>query len=130
MRRMACMLVLLVLLVAADALAQNGTRVENAFRGVMQDRWSHSAAEALFVEKCGMCHREMGMGTVLIARRSGPEGARLERRPNLTVEMIRSVVRGGLGNMPRLSRGEVSDADLDIITRYLVAPRPAPTGSP
>lgn len=39
----------------------DGSKVANPFRGVMQDRSSKSADGALFVEKCSMCHRQMGM---------------------------------------------------------------------
>ena len=63
--------------IAQTPPAGSGTQVVNPFRGVMQDRSSHSPDEALFVEKCGMCHRQMGMGTVLLARRMAPALARL-----------------------------------------------------
>lgn len=110
-------LAILLALAAAPLCAQ--TRVENPFRGVMQDRTAHSADEALFVEKCSMCHRQMGMGTVLLARRMPPAQAMLESRSDLTAEYIRAAVRQGVGNMPRVRRGEVSDAQLDRITAWL-----------
>ncbi len=91
----------------------------NPFRGVMQDRSSHSPEEALFVEKCGMCHRQMGMGTVLLARRMDPAIARLEQRDDLTPDYVKQAARMGIGNMPRIGRGEVSDAQLDRIATYL-----------
>ena len=97
----------------------NGAQVSNPFRGVMQDRSSHSADEALFVEKCGMCHRQMGMGTVLLARRMAPGIARLELRDDLTADYVTLAARQGIGNMPRISRGEVSDAQLARIAAYL-----------
>jgi len=113
------LLALTVPLMAADPAGQNGAQVTNPFRGVMQDRSSHSPDEALFVEKCGMCHRQMGMGTVLLARRMDPKIARLEARDDLTAAYVSTVVRKGLGNMPRLSRGEISDAQLAAVARYL-----------
>jgi len=85
----------------------------------MQDRTSHSAPEALFVEKCGMCHRQMGMGTVLLARRMDPAKAMLEKRSDLTAAYVIASVRNGIGNMPRISRGEVSDSQLKVIAEYL-----------
>ena len=88
-----------------------------------QNRSSSSPEEALFVEKCGMCHRERGMGTVLLGRRTGPELAMLEQRKDLAPELIRLYVRTGAGNMPRIGRGEVSDAQLKVITAYLTRPR-------
>jgi cytochrome c553 len=102
---------------------KSGARVENPFRGVMQDRSARSPSEALFVEKCGMCHRQMGMGTVLLARRMEPQLAMLEARTDLSRELLAVAVRLGIGNMPRIGRGELSDAELEIITNYLVKPQ-------
>jgi mono/diheme cytochrome c family protein len=96
-----------------------GTEVKNATSGVMQDRSSRSPAEALFVEKCGMCHRQMGMGTVILARRMDPAKAMLEARKDLTPEYVIQAARAGVGNMPRIQRGEVSDAQLQTIAGYL-----------
>lgn len=97
----------------------SGAQVLNPFRGVMQDRSSQSPDEALFVEKCSMCHRQMGMGTVLLARRMAPAIARLEQRDDLTADYVKMAARQGIGNMPRISRGEVSDVQLDRIAAYL-----------
>ena len=125
MRALAFGLVL-VLVVAVGAWAaesppppSEGTQVRNATGGAMQDRTSHSAPEALFVEKCGMCHRQMGMGTVILARRMEPAKAMLEKRGDLTVAYVIASVRNGIGNMPRISRGEVSDPQLKVIAQYL-----------
>ncbi|KPF91591.1 hypothetical protein IP81_10420 [Novosphingobium sp. AAP83] len=96
----------------------SATKIENAFRGAMQNRASASPDEALFVEKCSMCHRQMGMGTVILARRMEPAVAMLETR-HLPVDFTTAVVRNGLGNMPAISRGEVSDAQLARIAKYL-----------
>ncbi|MCP5145002.1 MAG: cytochrome c [Gammaproteobacteria bacterium] len=74
---------------------------------------------ALFVEKCGMCHRAGGMGAGLLARRNTPDKGLLEQRDGLTAEFIETVIRTGLGNMPRITRAEVSDAQLAIISSYL-----------
>jgi cytochrome c553 len=101
------------------AAQADGTKIENAFRGAMQDRSSQSPPEALFVEKCGMCHRQMGMGTVILARRMDPKIAMLEARTDLTADLITVAARQGIGNMPRISRGEVSDAQLSEISNYL-----------
>jgi cytochrome c553 len=97
----------------------DGSTVENPFRGVMQDRTARSPEEALFVEKCGMCHRQMGMGTVILARRMDPKVAMLEARNNLIVEFVTAAARAGIGNMPRIARGEVSNAQLARIAAYL-----------
>ena len=92
---------------------------DKAIHGAMQDRSSKSANEALFVEKCGMCHRQMGMGTIILARRMPPEKAMLETRDDLTVDLVLAAARQGIGNMPRISRGEVSDEQLGRIAAYL-----------
>jgi cytochrome c5 len=118
----------LVLLIASAGAQQppaaQGTQVRNAAGGAMQNRSSQSAPEALFVEKCGMCHREMGMGTVILARRMEPARAMLEKRTDLSAELITAAARNGIGNMPRIARGEVSDAQLKIISDYLVKRAP------
>ncbi len=113
-------------LLAIPAAAQQDTKIENPFRGVMQDRTSRSADEHLFVEKCSMCHRQMGMGTVILARRMDPKLARLEARTDLTADYITAAARQGIGNMPRISRGEVSDAQLARIASYLTKGKGAP----
>lgn len=105
------------------AAKADGTKIENAFHGALQDRSSKSPREALFVEKCGMCHRQMGMGTVILARRMDPKIAMLEARTDLTADLITAAARQGIGNMPRISRGEVSDAQLAEITTYLTKGR-------
>lgn len=106
---------------AADekSTATAGTQVKNATSGVSQDRSSKSPEEALFVEKCGMCHRQMGMGTIILARRVDPAVAMLEARPDLPADFVIQAARAGIGNMPRISRGEVSDAQLKVIASYL-----------
>lgn len=74
---------------------------------------------ALFGEKCAMCHGPDGMGTGLLARRMDPKIAQLEKRTDLTPDYITQAVRTGIGNMPWLPRGEVSDRQLAAIAAYL-----------
>lgn len=111
------------LLLASGSVAQDGadgTEIENPFRGVMQDRSAHGDDEALYVEKCSMCHRRMGMGTVLLGRRLPADQAELEDRERLTVQYITLAARQGIGNMPRIPRAEVSDEEMERIANYLV----------
>lgn len=96
----------------------------NPGANAVQARDANTPEQALFVEKCGMCHREMGMGTVILARRQPPDRAILERREDLTPELIRVAVRTGIINMPRVPRGEVSDEQLESIIRHLVKVKP------
>jgi mono/diheme cytochrome c family protein len=112
-------IIFLAALFAIPAAAQQDTKIENPFRGVMQDRTSRTADERLYVEKCSMCHRQMGMGTVILARRMDQKVARLEARDDLTTEYVTAAARQGIGNMPRISRGEVNDAQLARIAAYL-----------
>lgn len=77
---------------------------------------------ALYEEKCAMCHRVMGMGTGLLQRRMDPAIAKLEDRTNLTPEFVVTAARIGIGNMPRIPRGEASDAELRAIGEYLADP--------
>ncbi len=114
-----------LVVMASTALAQDkaagsgGAKINNAYGGFQQDRTYSSPAEGLFVEKCSMCHRQNGMGTVLLARRMDPAVAMLEKRDDLTEDYIKQVVREGIGNMPKISRGEVSDKQLNTIAHYL-----------
>ena len=58
-------------------------------------------------------------------RRMDPAKAPLEKREDLTAPFIAAVVRTGAGNMPRITRGEVSDEQLAVITEYLLR-KPSP----
>lgn len=101
-------------LMAVPALAQDAAQ-----SGAVEQ-----SGAALYVEKCGMCHREAdrvgGMGTFLILRRDPDNPAMLEQRGTLTPEYVSAAIRAGIGNMPRISRAEVSDAQLAAISAYLV----------
>ena len=85
------------------------------------------AGQQVFSHRCGMCHRDAGTGTFILARRLGAAQSLLEQRTDLKPEYIRFVVRWGLMNMPRLSRVEVPDPDLDAVVSYLNRPRVAAT---
>ena len=101
---------LLVGLLAAPVLGANAAEAD-AERG-----------REVFTHRCSMCHREGGTGTFILARRLGKEQSLLEGRRDLRPEYVRYVVRWGLVNMPRISRVEVPDADLDAVIRYLTPP--------
>jgi mono/diheme cytochrome c family protein len=79
-----------------------------------------TGGEALYVEYCAMCHAPNGMGTGLLARRGRPE-ALLEKRGDLAAAYVVLAARNGIGNMPAIPRGEVSDAQLQEIADYLAA---------
>jgi len=73
--------------------------------------------QALFTEKCFMCHNKTGMGTGLLSRRVQP--AELLLRKDLVPGFVIGAARAGIGNMPAISRGEVSDAQLAAIASFL-----------
>jgi mono/diheme cytochrome c family protein len=79
-----------------------------------------SVGGSLFAEKCLMCHGKMGMGTGLLGRRVHPSV--LLQRTNLSAIYVVQAVRIGIGNMPAITRGEVSDAQLKSIAAYLATP--------
>jgi mono/diheme cytochrome c family protein len=83
------------------------------------DRPNATGGEKLYVEHCAMCHGPNGMGQGLLAR----EGKQpdLEMRGDLRKPYIVFAVRSGVGNMPQVPPGEVSDADLAEIADYLAA---------
>lgn len=93
---------------------------------LMAEEWvdtGYTGAAELYVEKCGMCHQGSGMGTTLLGRRLDTGQALLENRRDLQPEFIRTVVRSGFNNMFPISRGEVSDEQLDKIVTYLTRER-------
>ena len=79
-----------------------------------------SGGEALFIEHCNVCHGAVGMGTGLLARAGRPEPM-LEKRGNLPAQFVIVAARQGIGNMPAIPRGEVTDAEMQAIADYLAA---------
>ena len=74
-----------------------------------------------------MCHGPNGMGTGLLARTR--EVALLEARDTLPAQFVLVAARQGIGNMPAIPRGELSDAELQAIADYLAAgPHREPAG--
>lgn len=93
----------------------------------LSSRPGATGGEALYLEHCAQCHTANGMGTGLLARRMQP--ALLEARDNLAAPYVILAARRGIGNMPAIPRGEVSDAQLQAIAEYLAAgPHPAAAG--
>jgi mono/diheme cytochrome c family protein len=83
------------------------------------DRPNATGGEKLYVEHCVMCHGPNGMGYGLLGRRlQQPD---LEKRDNLVAQYVITAARRGIGSMPPVPRGEVSDGDLKQIADYLAA---------
>lgn len=114
---------LVTLGVASVAMAQGMPKPTT-----LVDRPNATGGEKLYVEHCAMCHGPNGMGTGLLGRRVQP--ALLEQRNNLAAAYVIMAARRGIGNMPAIPRGEVSDADLKQIADYLAAgPHPPAAGA-
>jgi mono/diheme cytochrome c family protein len=82
------------------------------------------SGKQLFQHKCAMCHGAVGMGTGLLARRMKPEVAPLEMRADLSAVYVERAARVGILNMPPITRGDVSDAQLASIAQYLARGKP------
>jgi len=81
--------------------------------------------KTLYAQRCGMCHQTIGMGVSILSRRPGDTSkGLLEERADLSAAVVQAVVRSGIGNMPRISRGEVSDPELSRIAGYLAKGKP------
>jgi mono/diheme cytochrome c family protein len=79
---------------------------------------------ALFSNRCGACHLAGGMGTNLLTKErvaagEPPQSGLLTNRQDLAPAYIKVVVRQGKLAMPRLTRVDVTDAELDAIARFL-----------
>jgi len=105
-------------LIAAAAMPQAAPPPPAAVAGATPPgQTAASLGKLLFQEKCAMCHRTMGMGTGLLARRS--DTPLLEARTDLSTELVMEAARTGIGNMPAIPRGEVSDTQMAAIADYL-----------
>ena len=81
--------------------------------------------KALYAERCGMCHQTIGMAVGILSRRPADASAGLlEDRPDLSALFVRTVVRSGIANMPRMPRAEISDAELAAVATYLSRGKP------
>lgn len=71
---------------------------------------------------CSACHGD-GVGRpgtlALQAKYKGALPALLDKRTDLTPQLIKMYVRNGITVMPTFRKTEISDADLDAIAAYL-----------
>jgi len=80
--------------------------------------------EALFSNHCGACHLPGGMGTNLItgqqvAAGQTPDKGLLANRDDLTTDYVKAVVRSGKGAMPRQTRVDITDPELEKVAAWL-----------
>ena len=85
---------------------------------------STDSGEALFSNHCGACHLTMGMGTNLLTKQQvmagqPPEKGLLTNRDDLTADYVKSVVRMGKAAMPRQTRVDITDSELEKVAAYL-----------
>lgn len=77
---------------------------------------------AQYQNYCSVCHGE-GVGKpgtmALQAKYKGAEPALLDKRTDLTSQLVKTFVRNGVSIMPFFRKTEISDADLDAIAAYL-----------
>jgi mono/diheme cytochrome c family protein len=78
--------------------------------------------KAVFEKWCAPCHGD-GPGkpgtAALQALYKGVKPAMLEQRTDLAPEYTRAIVRTGVSVMPFFRKTEISDAELDALSRYL-----------
>ena len=115
---------------AALALAMIAAASVSAPRSVANNQAKDTASQLdrgkkLFHAKCGYCHLQGGTGTIMLGFRLGKDKALLEDRTDLSADYIRHVARAGIGSMPRLTRIEVPDSELNSIAAYLTRPASA-----
>jgi mono/diheme cytochrome c family protein len=88
-----------------------------------QDQATIQKGSDIYQYWCATCHGR-GPGnpgtTALAAKYKGALPGVLEDRTDLTPLAVRFAVRRGTSIMPFFRKTEVSDADLDAITQYLV----------
>jgi mono/diheme cytochrome c family protein len=79
----------------------------------------------LYAERCGMCHQTIGMAVGILSRRPADASKGfLEDRADLSALFVRTVVRSGIANMPRMPRAEIGDAELAAVATYLSKGKP------
>jgi mono/diheme cytochrome c family protein len=79
----------------------------------------------LYAERCGMCHQTIGMAVGILSRRPADVSKGfLEDRADLSALFVRTVVRSGIANMPRMPRAEISDVELASLAAYLSKGKP------
>jgi quinol---cytochrome-c reductase cytochrome c subunit len=76
------------------------------------ERGSLSEGLRLFTENCAGCHQVVGAGGIVT-------GARVPSLAQATPTQVAEAVRIGPYLMPRFSRKQLSDAELDSIVRYV-----------
>ena len=114
--------VVLGLILAAQALAAQEQRVPSAWTPATPSAQGQPRGYVEYQKFCSQCHGQgVGKpGTLALADKyKGEKPALLEKRTDLTPEIVKIFVRSGISVMPFFRKTEISDADLDAIAAYL-----------
>jgi mono/diheme cytochrome c family protein len=77
------------------------------------------APAALFARTCAQCHGATGWGTRALAKRVPADEAELLRRKSIPADVVRYVVRHGIGSMPQFTPTDLSDEELAGLSNWL-----------
>ena len=114
--------VALGLILAAQTLAAQEQRVPSSWTPSTTPAQDKPRGYVQYQNFCSQCHGEgVGKpGTLALADKyKGEKPALLEKRTDLTPEIVKIFVRNGISVMPFFRKTEISDADLDAIAAYL-----------
>ena len=78
----------------------------------------------IYQRHCQACH-DPGAGhpaTLLLGQKYGAEKAVIKGRKELNLVYVKTIVRGGLLEMPPFRPTEITDAELDVIAEFIIKP--------
>ncbi len=111
-----------VFFLAAQALAAQDAARSSSWTTSTTKGEGQPRGYVQYTNYCTMCHAE-GVGKpgtlALQAKYKGAVPALLDKRTDLTQQLIKTYVRNGISIMPIFRKTEISDADLDAIAAYL-----------
>lgn len=76
---------------------------------------------AIYNDKCTYCHADRGWGTRELAKRTAAGQAKLLDRTGLSSDFIAAAVRRGIGSMPAFTPTDMSDAELEVLAKWMEA---------
>jgi mono/diheme cytochrome c family protein len=117
-----CLVVAFFLLFLANATSAQDQTFKSAWTVSTPSSTGEPRGYVQYQDYCAVCHAE-GVGKpgtlALEAKYKGAKPALLEKRTDLTPELVKLYVRNGITVMPFFRKTEISDADLDAIAAYL-----------
>jgi mono/diheme cytochrome c family protein len=117
-----CLVVALFFFSVAQRVAAQGERIPSSWTTVTISGQGQPRGYVEYQKFCSVCHGE-GAGKpgtlALQAKYKGAQPALLEKRTDLTPQLIKMYVRHGITVMPTFRKTEISDAELNAIAAYL-----------